>query len=129
MRQKFYATLAGEWGTLLENSRVDLAAMPHAASVHASLEASLESLVGLNEQVEAERARLQVAVNERKQLVNAGRKQRNALVRLLLAQLGDEDQRLVRYGLRPRVTKRRTKKAETEATATANDPSKVQSAA
>jgi hypothetical protein len=66
----------------------------------------------LNERIEAQRAALQTAVKERQVLVEAAKRPRKALESLLQAEYGDDNQRLVRYGLSPRAPRKRKTKKE-----------------
>jgi hypothetical protein len=112
MRQKTYANLASEWGTLLMNSLEDLTVLPHAQRPHDELQGQQIRLVALNERIEAQRAALQTAVKDRQVLVQAAKRPRKALENLLEAEYGDDSQRLVRYGLSPRSPRRRKTKKE-----------------
>ncbi len=112
MRQKTFANLASEWGTLLVNSLEDLTVLPHAKRPHDELQEQQIRLVGLNEQIEAQRATLQTVVKERQTLVQAANRPRKALERMLEAEYGDDNQRLVRYGLSPRAPRKRKTKKE-----------------
>ncbi|MEP7012588.1 MAG: hypothetical protein ABJC13_19880 [Acidobacteriota bacterium] len=112
MRQKTFANLASEWGTLLVNSLEDLTVLPHAKRPHDELEEQQVRLVALNEQIEAQRATLQTVVKERQTLVQAANRPRKALERMLEAEYGDDNQRLVRYGLSPRAPRKRKTKKE-----------------
>ncbi len=112
MRQKTFAQLASEWDTLLMNSLEDLAVLPHAKKSHDDLKEQLGRLVHLNEQIEVQRADLQSVVKERQQLAKTAKRPQKALAGLLLAEYGDDNQRLVRYGLSPKMPRKRKTKTE-----------------
>jgi hypothetical protein len=103
-----------EWELLNANTKPHLAGMPHLQEIVTAIEALVAEAKGLDSEQEVARGRLQDIIHRRQDVEKRGEALRRRVAAHLKGSFGFSSDELVKFGVRPRPTGPRKRKAPAE---------------